>query len=194
MTNSILQLEDALLRIAKLEAQLKEKDVLIETLTPKISVHENKVPLLEGYIFPTELELQFIQSTQIKTRMYIFLLKDFPCRVVDVKTSSASKYGNCKVCVTGICLIDNKKYQEIVKNSDYFLSFKKIEEIIEIRCVNKDGTFLCSKDIVVNSVIPDAERLKLALHDRNILGSFITIPIKIKDKEYVSNIILRDWE
>ena len=213
-TQPVISMEEELSKINELKTELYEKNLLIEMLKTKIALYENKkkkecenktpleVPSLDDYIFPTIFKPKFIRFLDIRRGMYI-LLQDYPCKVVDVKRSMGSKHGNCKVNVTGICLLNNKKYNETMIGLKYCLLFEKIEEIIKIDSIIDSKTFQCSgRDtgtITVHSTSlneRDLEQLSSLLSDpeKIILGIFTTIPVKIKDKEYTSNLVLDNLE
>jgi translation initiation factor 5A len=53
-----------------------------------------------------------IRAGEIKKGM-IVLLKNFPCKVIEVTTSKTGKHGHAKANITGLDIFTGKKYQDI---------------------------------------------------------------------------------
>ena len=48
---------------------------------------------------------------------HIVLIKNFPCKVVDIKVSKTGKHGHAKAHLFGINIFTNKKYEDIFQMS-----------------------------------------------------------------------------
>jgi translation initiation factor 5A len=56
------------------------------------------------------------------------ILKDKPCKVVDMSTSKTGKHGHAKVNFTGIDIFTGKKYKEIQGSTHNMLTFESTKE------------------------------------------------------------------
>jgi len=57
-----------------------------------------------------------IRAGEIKKGMTV-ILKDHPCKVVEISTSKTGKHGHAKANITGIDIFSGKKYQDISPTS-----------------------------------------------------------------------------
>jgi hypothetical protein len=207
-------LDGAISKIAALQLELQNKDAELEALKARLASYENKtsrkdktedvnqtdVPSMKGYIFPPEFEAVFVKSSRIRRGMFVFLSNGFPCEIVDARMPACSKYPARKIRLTGICLLDDRKFEEVMDTSQYILQFKRIEEVLRIISITDNTVFQCEgKEIIINYfALKESEMYKLntVVSDfkKDILGKFITLPMKAQDKEYISNIILRTWQ
>jgi translation initiation factor 5A len=66
---------------------------------------------------------------------YIFLLKGFPCKIVDMSTSKTGKHGHAKVHLVGIDIFTGKKYEDLspsTHNMDVPIVTKKEYQLLNI--------------------------------------------------------------
>ena len=54
-----------------------------------------------------------VEAHHIKKGAYIMLKGSKPCKIVDVKTSKTGKHGHAKCNITGIDVLDGRKYNEV---------------------------------------------------------------------------------
>ena len=57
-----------------------------------------------------------IRAGEVKKGM-IVMLKNFPCKVIEVTTSKTGKHGHAKANITGLDIFTGKKYQDISPTS-----------------------------------------------------------------------------
>jgi translation initiation factor 5A len=68
------------------------------------------------------------------------ILKDKPCKVVDMSTSKTGKHGHAKVNFTGIDIFTGKKYKEIQGSTHPMLTFDANK--VDWGLMSIDGTML----------------------------------------------------
>ena len=68
------------------------------------------------------------------------LLKNFPCKVVDMAISKTGKHGHAKASITGIDIFTSKKYEEVLPTSHTVQSFVPKRLIYQV--INLDGNQL----------------------------------------------------
>ncbi len=51
------------------------------------------------------------------------MLKNFPCRIVDIAISKTGKHGHAKAAITGLDIFTSKKYEEVYPTSHTIQSF-----------------------------------------------------------------------
>lgn len=56
------------------------------------------------------------QASAVRKGTYV-MLKDHPCKIVDMSTSKTGKHGHAKVKMTGVCVLTDKKYQELYSST-----------------------------------------------------------------------------
>jgi translation initiation factor 5A len=73
------------------------------------------------------------------------MLKDHPCKIADLSTSKTGKHGHAKVKMTGICVLTDKKYQELY-SSTHNVS-EPIVTKLELQVTDiVDGVITCMDD------------------------------------------------
>merc|ERR1711971_844180 len=93
------------------------------------------------------------EAHHVKKGHYI-MLKDRPCKIVEVKTSKTGKHGHAKCNITGMDVLTNKKYNEVHPGHIILRAFdlKKTEYDVsdiedgELHVLTEDGeqlTFRC---------------------------------------------------
>jgi len=68
------------------------------------------------------------------------ILKDKPCKVVEMSTSKTGKHGHAKVNFTGIDIFTNKKYKEIQGSTHPMLTFDSTKNEYGVMAVAEDGS------------------------------------------------------
>jgi len=68
------------------------------------------------------------------------ILKDKPCKVVEMSTSKTGKHGHAKVNFTGIDIFTGKKYKEIQGSTHPMLTFTSEKSEWSVMGVNEDGS------------------------------------------------------
>ena len=66
------------------------------------------------------------------------MLKDRPCKVVEVKTSKTGKHGHAKCNITGLDVITGKKYNEVHPGHITLVSFEQKRTEYEVSHVSGD--------------------------------------------------------
>jgi translation initiation factor 5A len=51
------------------------------------------------------------------------MIKNFPCKVVEMAISKTGKHGHAKAAITGIDIFTSKKYEEVLPTSHTIQSF-----------------------------------------------------------------------
>jgi len=71
------------------------------------------------------------------------MLKDHPCKIQELSTSKTGKHGHAKVKMVGICVLTDKKYQELYSASHncYEPIVNKLE--LQVTDINADGQITC---------------------------------------------------
>jgi len=107
------------------------------------------------------MSTQPIEAHHIKKGGYV-LLKGFPCKIVEVKTSKTGKHGHAKCNITGTDVFTNRKYNEVAPGHLIFngFEFKKTEyDLLSVDWEDNhaellDPTTSNTKTITIN---PEAE-------------------------------------
>jgi translation initiation factor 5A len=78
------------------------------------------------------------------------MLKGHPCKIVDVKTSKTGKHGHAKCNITGVGVLNERKFNEVHPGHIVLAAFDKVqcnydvtdinEEDGVIDCIDEDGT------------------------------------------------------
>jgi len=68
------------------------------------------------------------------------ILKDKPCKVVEMSTSKTGKHGHAKVNFTGIDIFTGKKYKEIQGSTHPMLTFDSVKAEYSVMGVSDDGS------------------------------------------------------
>lgn len=68
------------------------------------------------------------------------ILKDKPCKVVEMSTSKTGKHGHAKVNFTGIDIFTGKKYKEIQGSTHNMLTFESEKKDWAIMDLQEDGS------------------------------------------------------
>lgn len=97
----------------------------------------------------------------IKVGVYM-LLKENPCRIVEVKTSSPGKHGHAKKAVTGMDIFTGKKYQSVFNHHTRVIPVTTNRLIYSGMDVDDEG-YLCLMDDNGET------REDLQLHDQTML-------------------------
>lgn len=70
----------------------------------------------------------------------VVIIKDFPCKVSDIKTSKPGKHGSAKARITGYDVLTGKKH-DIISTTSSNISIPKIEREILLIMDLKDNQF-----------------------------------------------------
>jgi len=68
------------------------------------------------------------------------ILKDKPCKVVEMSTSKTGKHGHAKVNFTGIDIFTGKKYKEIQGSTHPMLTYVSEKSEWSVMGINEDGS------------------------------------------------------
>jgi len=68
------------------------------------------------------------------------ILKDKPCKVVEMSTSKTGKHGHAKVNFTGIDIFTGKKYKEIQGSTHPMLTFESVKSEWGVMACAEDGS------------------------------------------------------
>jgi len=68
------------------------------------------------------------------------ILKDKPCKVVEMSTSKTGKHGHAKVNFTGIDIFTGKKYKEIQGSTHPMLTYESTKSEWGVMGVSEDGS------------------------------------------------------
>jgi translation initiation factor 5A len=74
------------------------------------------------------------------------ILKDKPCKVVEMSTSKTGKHGHAKVNFTGIDIFTGKKYQAIQGSTHPMLTFNSTKTEFSVMGLGDDGNTLTLLD------------------------------------------------
>lgn len=74
------------------------------------------------------------------------ILKDKPCKVVDMSTSKTGKHGHAKVNFTGIDIFTNKKYKEIQGSTHNMLTFDSTKTEYSVMSIEGKHLHLIDED------------------------------------------------
>jgi len=74
------------------------------------------------------------------------ILKDKPCKVVEMSTSKTGKHGHAKVNFTGIDIFTGKKYKEIQGSTHPMLTFDATKQDLMVMSIENDSLSLIDDD------------------------------------------------
>lgn len=97
-----------------------------------------------------------IRAGEIKKGM-IVILKDKPCKVIEITTSKTGKHGHAKASITGIDIFTGKKYQDVSPTS-HNMTKPVVENKNYILCDITDDGYTSLMDIDTSDII---EHIKL---------------------------------
>jgi hypothetical protein len=187
-------------RVIMLKQLLLEKDLEIARLNSLIDSYVKKpIKVIEPIVqvkksldnvkYPKENELKIIDVLKVKLLMHVILINR-PCKVVDIRRSANSKgKGPFKLSITGIDVLTQIKYNEVLMSSKTMFEFVPIKEMIEIVEHDvKSETYKCVFNGIIKEVIFDCcdqethNKLNL-INDEGkiIIGNFIRAPVRISD-------------
>jgi translation initiation factor 5A len=98
------------------------------------------------------------------------ILKDKPCKVVEMSTSKTGKHGHAKVNFTGIDIFTGKKYKEIQGSTHNMLTFDSEKSDWGVMAINDENTLS-----LIDEKGSTREDLSLPTHDDELAKN-------IKDK------------
>jgi len=86
------------------------------------------------------------------------MLKGFPCKVAEVKTSKTGKHGHAKCNITGIDVLTDKKYNEVHPGHIVLRAFDPKKTVYEVSYVEDGDVFALDED---------GKEVQFALQDDN---------------------------
>jgi len=109
------------------------------------------------------------------------ILKDKPCKVVDMSTSKTGKHGHAKVNFTGIDIFTGKKYKEIQGSTHNMLTFDSNKSEWSVMSIEADNL----------SLIDEAGETRddIRLPEDEELASQIKTAVEAGDKEVFVTIL-----
>jgi len=110
------------------------------------------------------------EAHHVKKGSYV-MLKDKPCKIVEVKTSKTGKHGHAKCNITGLDVLTNKKYNEVHPGHIVLRAF-------DLRKTEYDVTDVNDKELTVM--------------DEN--GELLIFPIDTSDEESLISKLLAEFE
>ncbi|CAG5127990.1 unnamed protein product [Candidula unifasciata] len=82
-----------------------------------------------------------MQCSSLRKNGYV-VLKERPCKIVEMSTSKTGKYGHAKVHMIGIDLFNNKKYKDICPSTHNMSVPNVVRQDYQFMSLDGDG-FLC---------------------------------------------------
>merc|ERR1719215_218256 len=121
------------------------------------------------------------------------MLKGRPTKIVDVKTSKTGKHGHAKCNMTGVCVLNGRKYNEVHPGHIVLRAFNPLKtqyEVIDVDqeeglviCINEEGAEVkipLDTEIDVHNEIPDAFA---SIEEGKVLQvEVIEAPVDLDDK------------
>jgi len=110
------------------------------------------------------------------------IMKDAPCKVVDMSTSKTGKHGGAKINFTGLDIFTGRKYQQICGSTQPMLTFESQKSEWAIMSIEADGAV---------SLINDAgeTREDMRLPPDEELSSKIKNAFEAGDKDVIVQIL-----
>lgn len=129
-----------------------------------------------------------IDAKHLKKGHYA-ILKQKPCRVLDISIHKQGKHGSTKASIKGIDLMLHKKVELAVPGESRVTTFVPIKftgKLLEIvgnnmRCVTEGKPF----DVKFNEKIELHEEIKDSLDNGVINLTLIKVPVEQSDEEYL---------
>jgi len=126
------------------------------------------------------------------------ILKDKPCKVVDMSTSKTGKHGHAKVNFTGIDIFTGKKYKEIQGSTHNMLTFESTKAEWGVMSIDGDNLVLIDEkgntreDVGLPADEDLAGKIKNAMEaaEKEV---FVTVLSALKQDQIVA-VNLRDFE
>jgi len=141
-----------------------------------------------------------ITAGDVKKSMVV-ILKDIPCKVLDVAKAKTGKHGHAKATITGVCIINGKKVivSEPAHATIYVAETTKREyQVIEVRkdevdVLDDEGE---QKSFKLVEGEEECEGLKAAYSpdsDEDFFVTVLTAPV-VKDKAVVQETVVVSWK
>jgi translation initiation factor 5A len=94
------------------------------------------------------------------------VLKDKPCKVVDMSTSKTGKHGHAKVNFTGVDIFTGKKYKEIQGSTHNMLTFDAVKQDHMVMSIENDQLSLIDDDGGTTEIdLPEDEDMASKIKD-----------------------------
>merc|ERR1712080_329747 len=81
------------------------------------------------------------EAHHVKKGCYV-MLKDRPCKIVEVKTSKTGKHGHAKCNITGLDILTGKKYNEVHPGHKGLRAFDQCKKEFDVIDINSETIFL----------------------------------------------------
>jgi translation initiation factor 5A len=138
------------------------------------------------------------QASAFRKNMNI-ILKDKPCRVVEMSTSKTGKHGHAKVNFTGIDIFTGKKYKEIQGSTHPMLTFDSSKSEWGVMGIEEDRLSLIdekgnTRDDI--SLPKEDEEMAKGIKDAFEAGEkevFVTVLTALK-QDMVTGFTLKEFE
>jgi len=127
------------------------------------------------------------------------ILKDKPCKVVEMSTSKTGKHGHAKVNFTGIDIFTGKKYKEIQGSTHPMLTYDSTKKDYGVMAVAEDGSLSLIDDegeTRDDMSLPEDEEIASGIRSNFDAGEkevFVSVLSALGTAQIMS-FVLRDYE
>lgn len=98
------------------------------------------------------------EALSIKRGMYV-IVKQYPCRVVDVKRSACSKYPTTKIHITGVDVLTGIKYNETYKPHIMIKTFEINTQECSVINITQEHIQVIANDTITTFKIEDTNEV-----------------------------------
>jgi len=140
-----------------------------------------------------------IEAHHIKKNKYV-ILKGHPCKIVDIKTSKTGKHGHMKVNITGIDVLNGKKYNDVQPGHATFTEFKIDKAEYQLLDIANDNTVHCLDSNTAEQVFsadPDSEVFKKLKADfdggKMLTVTVVRAPVEVAKDKFVDQEVVESY-
>ena len=152
------------------------------------------------------------QASNIKKGSFC-ILKNRPCKVMEVKTSKTGKHGHAKANITGVCVLTGQKCNEVHPASHNVTEFKleKTEYMVmsaelvdaqasnshyEISVLDEDNNEVKFRNNLNSEDCKGREAAEavIANPDKSYLITVVRAPVQISDNDFVDEELIESFK